>query len=183
MCREYFTWPLIWQNLKKNVKVGSCRQRHRGHQGGRDCKTYLMRLADSQKEDITINRTAKWELSPQTYKLSRDSSCGLTSAWEIKYPGSRCSYNQWCYFLYFKLPLAVRAVFKNKVRHLSSLQFGPELDQTEPDANSFKKTKQNKKTVVFVTIKLTVVATEDLFLRKMWTMEFQDTVVHIRCYL
>lgn len=85
---------------------------HRGHRGGRDCKTYLtMMLADSQKEDITINRTAKWELSPQTYKLSCDSSWGLTSAWEIKYPGSRCSYNQWCYFLYFKLPLAVGAMY------------------------------------------------------------------------
>ncbi len=77
--------------------------------------------ADSQKEDITINGTAKWELSPQTYKLSCDSSWGLTSAWEIKYPGSRCSCNQWCYFLYFKLPLAVGAVFKNKVCHLSNL--------------------------------------------------------------
>lgn len=78
-----------------------------------DCKTYLtMKLANSQKEDITINRTAKWELPPQTYKLSCDSSWGLTSAWEIKYPGSRCSCNQWCYFLYFKLPLAVGAVLK-----------------------------------------------------------------------
>lgn len=94
----------------KNVKVDSYIQGHSGHQGGRHCKTYLtMMLADSQKEDITINRKAKWELSPQTYKLSCDSSWGLTSAWEIKYPGSRCSCNQWCYFLYFKLPLAVGA--------------------------------------------------------------------------
>ncbi len=126
--REIFFLTFSLTKHLKNVKVDPCRQRHRGHQGGRDCKTYLMRLADSQKEDITINRTAKWELSPQTYKLSCDSSCGLTSAWEIKYPGSRCSYNQWCYFLYFKLPLAAGAAFKNKVCHLSSLQFGPDLD-------------------------------------------------------
>lgn len=97
-----------------------------------------MSLADSQKEDITINRTAKWELSSQTYKLSCDSSWGLTSAWEIKYPGSRCSYNQWCYFLYFKLPLAVGAAFKNKVCHLSNLTW-TKLCRTLPQIKIRKK--------------------------------------------
>lgn len=107
-------FPLIFSPtiIFRHFEVDSYSQGHRGHRGERDCKTYLtMMQADSQKEDITISRTAKWELSPQTYKWSWDSSWGLTSAWEIKYPGSRCSYNQWCYFLYFKLPLAVGAMY------------------------------------------------------------------------
>lgn len=69
------------------------------------------------------HQRAKWEISSQTYKLSCDSSWGLTSAWEIKYPRNRCSYNQWCYFLYFKLPSAVMATFKNKLRQFNNLSF------------------------------------------------------------
>lgn len=82
--------------------------------------TLTMMLVNSQKEDVTINKAAKWEFSAQTHKLSCDSSWGRTSAWEIKYPGSRCSYNQ-CYSQHFASLPATGTAFKNKARRMSNL--------------------------------------------------------------